>query len=77
MTTNHIFGARDAQVVSAPETYDTRVARGFYCGTSGNVTFTMEDGSSIQFVDIAAGVIHPIRFTGISAMTATDALAIF
>ena len=76
MSQNPILGAREAEAVTGSDSYG-RTARGFYCGTSGDVTFTMEDGTSVQFVGLAAGIIHPIRFTGITASTAADALALF
>jgi hypothetical protein len=34
--------------------------RGLYVGTTGNVSIQAWDGSTITFVGLAAGVIHPI-----------------
>jgi hypothetical protein len=77
MSQHPLFGVRDAAVISATTDTYNRVARGFYCGGSGDVTFTLEDGTSVQFTAIAAGVIHPIRFTAMTAFDGTGPLALF
>jgi len=47
------------------------ITRGIYVGVSGDLTVEM-NGVNITFVDIAAGVIHPIRVTKVLD-TGTDA----
>jgi hypothetical protein len=76
MSQNLVIGARKASVVTGTDTY-VATARGFYCGTSGDLTCLMEDGTSVQFVGLAAGVVHPIRFTKITAFSGADGLALF
>lgn len=48
--------------------------RGIYVGVSGNVTVTHPDGSSATYVNLAAGIWHPIGATHVTAATATDIL---
>lgn len=72
------MGARNAEAVGAGTWAGTSVARGIYCGASGDVTVTMEDGTAgIQFVGMAAGVIHPIRCTAITANSATGVVVLY
>jgi hypothetical protein len=72
-----LFGVRDAEAIEASATSLGKVARGFYCGVSGDATFTLEDGSSVEFAGIAAGVIHPIRFTHLTAFDGSGGLALY
>ncbi len=48
------------------------VTRGLYVGVLGDVTVTTLGGEAITFVNLAPGVIHPLRVT-IVASTGTDA----
>jgi len=41
----------------------TYVTRGLYVGASGDVKVTVHGGEAVTFVDLAAGVIHPLRVT--------------
>lgn len=55
----------------------TRPTRGIYVGGSGNVTVTLsENGESVQFTNLAAGIIHPIAATHVTAATATGILGL-
>jgi hypothetical protein len=52
--------------------------RGIYVGTSGDLTVTMKSGESVEFVGLAAGVIHPIACTHVTAITtAADVLGVY
>lgn len=51
--------------------------RGIYVGASGNVTLTMESGESVQFVALAAGVVHPFACTHVTAATATGIVGLY
>jgi hypothetical protein len=51
--------------------------RGIYVGATGNVTCTMKSGESVEFVDLAAGVIHPIAATHVTAATATSIVGVY
>jgi hypothetical protein len=54
------------------------VTRGIYVGGTGDLTVTMLGGGDVTFVDIAAGVTHPIRATHIlGSSTATDIVALW
>jgi len=53
-----------------------RVARGVYMDVSGDLTFTMEDGSTGTLYAMSAGYWHPMRFTGISAITTAEGVTV-
>lgn len=53
----------------------TTRTRGIYVGVSGNVSALMEDGTTVTFTGMAAGIIHPIRVRRIN-LTATTATSI-
>lgn len=75
--------AQDAVAVTAGASQVTNTAadkkpfRGLYVGVSGNVTVTMPSGASVQFVSLAAGIVHPIAGTHVTAATATSIVAVF
>jgi len=56
-----------------------RVTRGLYVGVTGNVKVDMEDGSTITWVGLAAGMIHPIRAKRVYATltTATSIIGVY
>ena len=76
MSQNVIMGARRAETPSDGVPFG-EVARGFYCGSSGDAVLVLEDGVSATFVGVAAGVIHPIRFLSVTSFDGTDALVLF
>jgi len=49
-----------------------RQTRGIYVGTSGDLTVTTVSGTTVTFVALSAGQIHPIRVLRVFA-TGTDA----
>lgn len=51
--------------------------RGLYVGVSGNATVTLPDGSSVEFTNLAAGVVHPIAATHVTAATATGIVGVY
>lgn len=55
------------------------MTRGLYIGGSGDVKVDMADGSTVTFVGLAAGVIHPLRVKRIytSGTTATNIIAVY
>lgn len=78
MTMRNIMGPDTAVAVgTTPQTFNA-TARGVYLGTSGDVTFRLESGDVVQFVGMAAGIMHPLRYTEITAITtATGIVALF
>jgi hypothetical protein len=46
--------------------------RGIYVGTAGNLAVEMASGEHITFINLAAGIIHPIQVRRVYA-TGTDA----
>lgn len=44
--------------------------RSLYVGVTGNVTVTHPDGTTVQYLNIAAGVYHPIGGTHVTEATA-------
>jgi len=72
------IGAIDADA-AASDTVDLTVAcRGIYVGVTGNLKVTMPDGTTPTFLNIAAGVVHPIAATRVwsTGTTATGLFAI-
>ena len=51
------------------------VTRGIYVGASGDLKVLMTGGETVTFVDLAAGVIHPIAVIQVFS-TGTDATGI-
>lgn len=65
--------ARDADTITPDNDNDlTEQTRGIYVGVSGDVKVDMVGGTTATFVNLAAGIIHPIQATRIYA-TGTDA----
>ena len=52
------------------------VARGIYMDVSGDIAFIMEDGSTGTLYGMAAGQWHPMRFTGITAITTAEGVTV-
>jgi len=75
MSQHGIFGVRGTVALTGAAQDLGKVARGFYCGGSGDLVVTMEDGSTGSYVGIAAGVIHPIRFQAVVSFSGTGAEA--
>jgi hypothetical protein len=76
MSDNLLMGVRRAETPSDGVAFG-EVARGFYCESSGDVVLVMEDGVSVTFAGIAAGIIHPIRFLSMTSFDGTGELALF
>jgi len=55
------------------------VTRGIYVGGAGNIVCVMEDGSSVSFAGVLAGVWYPIRCKRINSTstTATNLVGLF
>lgn len=70
------MGARGAIAIGASTWAGTEVARGIYLGASGDVTLTMEDGTSVEFVALAAGIVHPLRFEAVTANSGTGGVVL-
>jgi len=67
---NFTMGVRGVEVLdTTPNSNLGYTARGVYMDVSGDITFIMEDGTTGTLYSMAAGVWHPIRYTGISAIT--------
>ena len=68
-----------AFAVTPSDTVDLAVpARGIYVGASGDLKVDI-GGDAITFVDIAAGVIHPLNVTRVysTGTTATNIIGVF
>ena len=73
-----IRGARNGFSITAGAGALTHEIRGLYIGGAGDVTVTLaESGDSVQFVALAAGIIHPINATHVTAATATSILGLY
>lgn len=57
----------------------TWITRGLYVGASGDVKVDMEDGTTVTFTSLSAGVIHPIRAKRVysTGTTATSILGVY
>lgn len=70
--------ARNGFAITAGASELVHQTRGLYVGVTGNVTVTLaESGDSVQFVNLAAGIIHPINATHVTAATATDIVGLY
>lgn len=56
-----------------------QVTRGLYVGASGNVKVTLVGGDTVTFVELAVGVIHPLRITRVwsTGTTATSIVGVY
>lgn len=74
---------KPAQAASAITPNDSTVlsqfTRGIYVGVSGDVRVDMADGSTVTFVGLASGSVHPIAAKKVYATgtTATSILGVF
>ena len=57
--TSPAFGA--AAITPSNDTDLTYVTRGIYVGVAGTLKVDMEDGTTVSFVGLAAGMVHPLR----------------
>lgn len=73
--------AQGASLVTTSDSTDlTKVpTKGLYLGVSGDVKVTLNDGSTVTFVGLTSGCIHPIATKRIWATgtTATSILAVY
>ena len=74
--------ALGAEAVTPHDAEDITATSGLYVGVAGNVTLTlaeMDDGDSITFVALAAGVLHPlvVKRVWATGTDATDILAVY
>ena len=55
------------------------VTRGLYVGVSGDVNVDMEDGETVLFTAMAAGIVHPLRVLRVrsTSTTATNIVALY
>lgn len=52
--------------------------RGLYLGTAGSLTVTFVNGDTVTFANLAAGVVHPLSVTHVTASVgAADVVALF
>jgi len=69
--------AQYAFVITAGASALAHPIRGIYVGVSGDITVTTDGGDSVQFTNLAAGVIHPIAATHVTAATATGIVGVY
>lgn len=72
-----IASSGSAAAVTPSNTVDLPdgVTRGLYVGVSGDVNVDMEDGDTVLFVGLAAGIVHPLRVKRVR-VASTDAESI-
>lgn len=66
--------------VTPNDSADLAIAtRGVYVGVTGNLKVTTVRGSTVTFVGLAAGIIHPIRVERIwsTGTTATNIIGVY
>jgi hypothetical protein len=80
MGIERIYGASGIKAVTASDTVDFGgVSQGINVSTSGNYVFIMENGSQ-GTLNLASGVLHPIRATRVLAtgsVSTTGIVAVF
>jgi hypothetical protein len=76
MQQSPIRPAADAFAIAAGAGALATPIRGIYVGVAGDVTVTMPSGASVQFVNLASGVIHWIAATHVTAATAASIVGI-
>jgi hypothetical protein len=69
--------AQGAFTITAGASALSHTIRGIFVGVSGNVTVTLPSGDSVQFTNLAAGVVHPIAATHVTAATATGIVGVY
>jgi hypothetical protein len=80
MLDNRIIPAEKYNAITAHDTNDLATpTRGIYVGVSGDVKVISLDGNDVTFVDLAAGIIHPIACTRVydTGTAATDIVGIY
>lgn len=78
--TQNYSPAIGAFAITAGSSALTRVTRGIYVGTAGDVQVTMlDDGSNVVFSSVPAGTILPIRATHVlsGSTTASDIVGLY
>ena len=70
-------GGQSVDASSSDVTLD-RESRGIYVGTAGDLKVDLADGSTLTFVGLAAGIVHPLRVAKVynSGTTAGDIVAV-
>lgn len=77
MSASSSYGVRGIEVLdTTPNANLGYTARGVYMDVSGDIAFIMEDGTTGTLYAMAAGVWHPMRFTGISAITTAEGVTV-
>ena len=67
--------ATGAFSISPADGVQIKKTRGLYVGVSGDVAVTMSDGTEVTFVDLAAGIEHPLSVIEVKS-TGTNATSI-
>jgi hypothetical protein len=70
---------RGAKAVTPSDTVDIPVTDGIYIGTTGNLAVVMEDGNTVTYTSIAAGICHPLGVTRVNSTntTASNIVALY
>lgn len=74
------WAVEGAEVVTPSDVTNlTKLSRGLYLGTSGDVAVILQDGSEVTFTNLTSGVMHPIAVGRVKSTgtTATNILALF
>lgn len=73
-----IVGGVTINIAGGDQTF-ARTTRGIYVGGSGDLAVEFEDGTQLTFVDVAAGIIHPIAAAKVlqSGTDATSLVAVW
>lgn len=78
MSERFTMGVRGIQVLDTTPADLTggQMGRAVYMQVSGDITFTMEDGTTGTLEGMAAGVWHPMRFTAITGITTAEGVVV-
>jgi hypothetical protein len=78
MELSAITPAGEADAVTPADGTNIAPTRGIYVGASGDLKVDMLDGSTLTFVSITAGVVHPLQVVRVysTGTTATDIIAL-
>lgn len=80
MSDSMVYPARGAVAVTPDDTDKIgHASRGIYVGGAGDLKVDLIDGTTVTFVGLAAGVIHPIcaRRVYSTGTTATDIVSVY
>ena len=78
MIIHNISPAGEAAAVTPNDATYIDPTRGLYVGVSGDIKVIMQDGTTVTFVGLSSGIVHPISCVLVYSTdtTATDIVAL-